>query len=78
MTYRGSSEISPKGLAVIREHALHFVKHLMSVVSTGILQKKQQPKQHHLNNIKNNILFPAFRLDMTVMMLLKFWYNIWP
>lgn len=29
MTYRGSSEISPKGLQVIREHSLHFIKHLM-------------------------------------------------
>lgn len=33
MTHRGSSDISPKGLAVIREHALHFVKHLIVRVS---------------------------------------------
>lgn len=33
MTHRGSSDISPKGLAVIREHALHFIKHLMVTVS---------------------------------------------
>ena len=33
MTHRGSSDISPKGLAVIREHTLHFIKHLMVTVS---------------------------------------------
>ena len=33
MTYRGSSDVAPKGLAVIREHTLHFVKHLMIAVS---------------------------------------------
>ena len=33
MTHRGSSDISPKGLAVIREHALHFIKHLMVQLS---------------------------------------------
>ena len=33
MTHRGSSEITPKGLGVIRDHALHFVKHLMASVS---------------------------------------------
>ena len=33
MIPRGSSDIAPRGLTVIREHALHFVKHLMSVVS---------------------------------------------
>ena len=32
MTHRGSSEITPKGLTVIREHTLHFVKHLMASV----------------------------------------------
>ncbi len=32
MTPRGASEIAPKGLAVIREHTLHFLKHLVSVV----------------------------------------------
>ena len=32
MTHRGSSEISPKGLAVIREHSLHFTKHIMASV----------------------------------------------
>ena len=29
MTHHGSSDITPKGLNVIREHSLHFVKHLM-------------------------------------------------
>ena len=29
----GSSDISPKGYGVIREHALHFIKHLMAHVS---------------------------------------------
>ena len=29
----GSSDISPKGHGVIREHALHFIKHLMAHVS---------------------------------------------
>ena len=29
MTHHGSSDIAPKGLNVIREHSLHFVKHLM-------------------------------------------------
>ena len=29
----GSSGISPKGHGVIREHALHFIKHLMAHVS---------------------------------------------
>ncbi|TRY62148.1 hypothetical protein TCAL_11306, partial [Tigriopus californicus] len=29
MTHRGSSEIAPRGLTIIREHSLHFVKHLM-------------------------------------------------
>eukprot|EP00095_Tigriopus_kingsejongensis_P003824 maker-scaffold2482_size15237-snap-gene-0.3 protein:Tk03824 transcript:maker-scaffold2482_size15237-snap-gene-0.3-mRNA-1 annotation:"condensin-2 complex subunit d3" len=29
MTHRGSSEITPKGLTIIREHSLHFVKHLV-------------------------------------------------
>ena len=32
MTHRGSSEVTPQGLKVIREHALHFVKHVMSQV----------------------------------------------
>ena len=32
MNHRGSSEIAPRGLAVIRDHTLHFVKHLMAVV----------------------------------------------
>ena len=29
----GSFDISPKGYGVIREHALHFIKHLMAHVS---------------------------------------------
>ena len=29
----GGSDIAPKGLAVIREHTLHFIKHLMVHVS---------------------------------------------
>ena len=29
----GSADISPKGYGVIREHALHFIKHLMAHVS---------------------------------------------
>ena len=32
MTPRGSSDIAPRGLTIIREHTLHFVKHLMSVL----------------------------------------------
>ena len=35
MTPRGSSDIAPRGLTVIREHTLHFVKHLMSVLGDG-------------------------------------------
>ena len=35
MIHRGSSDIAPRGLTVIREHTLHFVKHIMSVVSFG-------------------------------------------
>ena len=34
MTHHGSSDITPKGLNVIREHSLHFVKHLM--VKVGV------------------------------------------
>ena len=33
MTYRGASEIAPKGLTVIREHTLHFARHLMATVN---------------------------------------------
>ena len=33
MIHRGSSDITPKGLVVIRDHTLHFVKHMMVVVS---------------------------------------------
>ena len=33
MTHRGASEVAPRGLTIIREHTLHFVKHLMTVVS---------------------------------------------
>jgi len=32
---QGSSSISSKGLGVIREHALHFIKHLMAHVSSS-------------------------------------------
>lgn len=35
MTHRGSSEIAPRGLTIIREHSLHFVKHLMRRVREG-------------------------------------------
>jgi hypothetical protein len=35
MVPRGASDIAPRGLTIIREHTLHFIKHLMSVVSAS-------------------------------------------
>ena len=35
MTPRGSSDIAPRGLTIIREHTLHFVKYLMSQQGEG-------------------------------------------
>ena len=32
MVHKGSSDIAPRGLTVIREHTMHFVQHLMKMV----------------------------------------------
>lgn len=46
MTHRGASEVAPRGLTVIREHTLHFVKHLMTVVSRKRRRKDLTKKNY--------------------------------
>lgn len=46
MTHRGASEIAPRGLAIIREHAMHFVKHLMATVGDASFGSVEILVQH--------------------------------
>ena len=57
----GSFDISPKGYAVIREHALHFIKHLMAHVSWTTIRLNFDVVSEYLEilicNIENSINF---------------------
>ena len=57
----GSFDISPKGYGVIREHALHFIKHLMAHVSWTTIRLNFDVVSEYLEificNIENSINF---------------------
>lgn len=62
MAPRGASELAPRGLTIIREHTMHFVKHLMTRVING----KHVFVKSFMNEIRFNVCI--FRWEMKIKM----------